>query len=97
MIADVEKSFTGFVPQRWRVKCSFFARVWCRFLWTDKHTPLMRYDCVATTVFTPLEYGCVGMSEEQALAAWGPDDVEVRTRRAMCVWLVVRMQCRGYQ
>lgn len=27
---------------------------------------LMDYDNVATTVFTPLEYGCVGLSEEQA-------------------------------
>uniref|UniRef100_A0A8C8MKQ4 Thioredoxin-disulfide reductase n=1 Tax=Oncorhynchus tshawytscha TaxID=74940 RepID=A0A8C8MKQ4_ONCTS len=27
---------------------------------------LMNYDNVATTVFTPLEYGCVGLSEEEA-------------------------------
>lgn len=28
---------------------------------------LMDYENVATTVFTPLEYGCVGLSEETAL------------------------------
>lgn len=28
----------------------------------------MDYDNVATTVFTPLEYGCVGLSEEAAVA-----------------------------
>jgi len=28
----------------------------------------MRYDLVPTTVFTPLEYGCVGLSEEEAYA-----------------------------
>jgi len=27
----------------------------------------MDYADVATTVFTPLEYGCVGMSEETAV------------------------------
>jgi hypothetical protein len=27
---------------------------------------LMSYENVATTVFTPLEYGCVGLSEEAA-------------------------------
>jgi len=27
----------------------------------------MSYEFVATTVFTPLEYGCIGHSEEDAL------------------------------
>jgi thioredoxin reductase (NADPH) len=27
---------------------------------------LMNYEFIATTVFTPLEYGCVGYSEEDA-------------------------------
>lgn len=38
---------------------------------------LMDYTNVATTVFTPLEYGCVGMSEEEALAKYGESEVEV--------------------
>jgi len=32
---------------------------------------------VPTTVFTPLEYGCVGYSEEDAIARFGADNVEV--------------------
>ncbi|KAM8819133.1 thioredoxin reductase 2, mitochondrial isoform 2-T2 [Rhynchonycteris naso] len=38
---------------------------------------LMDYDNVPTTVFTPLEYGCVGLSEEEAVARHGEDRVEV--------------------
>ncbi|XP_033748831.1 thioredoxin reductase 2, mitochondrial-like [Pecten maximus] len=37
----------------------------------------MDYDKVATTVFTPLEYGVVGLSEEEALATYGESDIEV--------------------
>jgi len=37
----------------------------------------MDYNTVPTTVFTPLEYTCIGMSEEQAVAAYGADNVEV--------------------
>lgn len=32
----------------------------------DKKTKLMNYKNIATTVFTPLEYGCIGYSEEDA-------------------------------
>ena len=38
----------------------------------------MDYWRVATTVFTPLEYGCVGLSEEQAMDELGADGFEVR-------------------
>uniref|UniRef100_A0A8C9FDP1 Thioredoxin reductase 2 n=1 Tax=Pavo cristatus TaxID=9049 RepID=A0A8C9FDP1_PAVCR len=38
---------------------------------------LMDYDNVPTTVFTPLEYGCVGLSEEKAVQCYGSDNVEV--------------------
>ena len=31
----------------------------------------MDYDNVATAVFTPMEYGCVGLSEEDAIARYG--------------------------
>lgn len=37
----------------------------------------MDYDNVATTVFSPLEYGAVGLSEETAVARFGADEIEV--------------------
>lgn len=36
----------------------------------------MDYNEVPTTVFTPLEYGCVGLSEEAAAAKYGKDNIE---------------------
>ncbi|NXC37478.1 TRXR2 reductase, partial [Campylorhamphus procurvoides] len=38
---------------------------------------LMDYDNVPTTVFTPLEYGCVGLSEEAAVQCHGSENIEV--------------------
>lgn len=35
------------------------------------------YVNVPTTVFTPLEYGSVGYSEEDAIAKYGADDIEI--------------------
>jgi thioredoxin reductase (NADPH) len=32
---------------------------------------LMGYKYVPTTVFTPLEYGCVGYSQEEAIKTFG--------------------------
>lgn len=40
-------------------------------------THTMDYENVATTVFTPLEYGTVGLSEEKALERFGADKIEV--------------------
>lgn len=40
-------------------------------------TKVTDYENVPTTVFTPLEYGCVGLSEEDAAKKYGADDVEV--------------------
>lgn len=37
----------------------------------------MDYENVATTVFTPLEYGTVGISEEVAIKRYGEDNLEV--------------------
>ena len=37
----------------------------------------MDYTNVATTVFSPLEYGCVGLSEEQAVAMYGEESLEI--------------------
>jgi hypothetical protein len=38
---------------------------------------LTDYVNVCTTVFTPLEYGCCGLAEEDAIAQHGLEDVEV--------------------
>lgn len=38
---------------------------------------VMDYEDVATTVFSPLEYGCVGLSEEVAIERHGEDNLEV--------------------
>jgi len=40
-------------------------------------TMQMDYDQVATTVFTPLEYGCCGLSEEDAIEKLGEANIEV--------------------
>lgn len=37
----------------------------------------MDYNVVPTTVFTPIEYGAIGFSEEEAIAALGEDNIEV--------------------
>jgi len=38
---------------------------------------LTDYDKVPTTVFTPMEYGCCGLSEEDAEAKYGANNIEV--------------------
>lgn len=40
-------------------------------------TLLCDYQNVPTTVFTPLEYGAAGLSEDDALAKYGSDNIEV--------------------
>jgi thioredoxin reductase (NADPH) len=50
----------------------------------------MDYDRIPTTVFTPLEYGCVGLSEEDALTRLGSGRVEVyHTNYTPLEWSVV--------
>ncbi len=43
----------------------------------DQSTEPMDYRNICTTVFTPLEYGTVGYSEEEAKTTFGDDNVEV--------------------
>jgi hypothetical protein len=43
----------------------------------NNQTALTDYINVPTTVFTPLEYGFVGLSEEDAIKSYGEDDIEV--------------------
>ncbi|KAJ0398883.1 hypothetical protein P43SY_001327 [Pythium insidiosum] len=40
-------------------------------------TTLMDYDKICTAVFTPLEYGCCGISEDDAKAKFGESNIEV--------------------
>lgn len=37
----------------------------------------MRYELIPTTVFTPLEYGAVGLSEQAAMVQYGADAIDV--------------------
>jgi len=43
----------------------------------EKSEVKMNYRQVATTVFTPIEYGCVGLSEEEAEKIYGKENIEV--------------------
>jgi thioredoxin reductase (NADPH) len=43
----------------------------------------MDYVNICTTVFTPIEYACVGLSEEDAKAKFGDDNIEVYIREFM--------------
>lgn len=40
-------------------------------------TEAFDYNTIPTTVFTPNEYGCVGLSEEDAIKKYGQDNLEV--------------------
>lgn len=43
----------------------------------------MDYHNVCTTVFTPVEYACVGLSEDDAIAKYGLNNIEVYHREFM--------------
>lgn len=47
-----------------------------RRLFGGDNTP-MDYTNIATTVFTPLEYGCVGLTEEKAIETYGVENIKV--------------------
>jgi thioredoxin reductase (NADPH) len=53
-------------------------------------TEKMDYEKIATTVFTPYEYGCVGLSEEAAIELYGADDIDVSQHGYvlffLCAW-----------
>lgn len=38
---------------------------------------LVKYDCIPTVIFTPIEYGTCGMSEEDATDKFGYDNIEI--------------------
>jgi thioredoxin reductase (NADPH) len=55
----------------------------------------MDYEKIPTTVFTPLEYGCVGLSEEDAIARYG-DKIEVyHSTFTPLEWSVVEARPQG--
>ena len=41
------------------------------------------YRCIPTTVFSPTEYSFVGLTEEEAIAKYGEDNIEVYHREAV--------------
>ncbi|ESO97401.1 hypothetical protein LOTGIDRAFT_159432 [Lottia gigantea] len=43
----------------------------------NNQTQAMDYQNVPTTVFTPIEYGCVGLSEESAVEKFGEENLEI--------------------
>lgn len=40
----------------------------------------MDYQNICTTVFTPIEYACVGLSEDNAIEKYGAENIEVYHR-----------------
>jgi hypothetical protein len=66
------------VPSIDRWLAASASRVSCRLFGDSQEE--MDYRTVATTVFTPLEYGCVGLSEDDAVEELGADAIEVCTR-----------------
>jgi thioredoxin reductase (NADPH) len=49
----------------------------------------MNYYNVPTTVFTPIEYGAIGYSEEDALSKFGEDNIEVNKAKDICVCIIL--------
>lgn len=66
-------------------------RLLARRLCTDS-TTLCDYINVATTVFTPLEYCCIGYSEEDAIKKYGEEKIEVyHTNYQPLEWTVAKL------
>lgn len=54
------------------------------------------YDNIPTTVFTPLEYGAIGLSEEDAIAKYGEQDIEVYHSNFMPLeWTVAKKEANA--
>lgn len=49
----------------------------------------MDYYLVPTTVFTPIEYGAIGYSEEDAISKFGQDNIEVGDKSLLCSYAIV--------
>lgn len=56
----------------------------------------MDYDSVPTTVFTPLEYGTVGLTEEQAKEKFGAENIATyHTKFKPLEWSVDKLAAEG--
>ncbi|XP_054711967.1 thioredoxin reductase 1, cytoplasmic-like [Uloborus diversus] len=54
------------------------------------------YTFIPTTVFTPLEYGCIGFSEEKALETYGAENIEVYHSNIMPLeWTVPKREANA--
>ena len=47
------------------------------FLFGSKPKKPINYNAIPTTIFSPLEYSCVGLSEEKAISQYGEENIEV--------------------
>lgn len=47
----------------------------------------MDYYNIATTIFTPIEYGAIGYSEEDAISKYGEDNIEVKQNLYLLIYL----------
>lgn len=55
------------------------------------------YHNICTTVFTPIEYGTVGHSEESASEAFGKENIEVYHKNFLPLeWSLSESRCRNY-
>lgn len=60
---------------------------------TRRLLPQCDYINVPTTVFTPLEYGACGLSEDRAVELYGQENLEVTQAAAVCVKMT--LQCNA--
>ena len=59
-------------------------------------TALMDYEAVPTTVFTPLEYGTVGLTEQEAKDRYGAENIATfHTKFKPLEWAVDKMITQG--
>jgi thioredoxin reductase (NADPH) len=42
----------------------------------------MNYNLIPTTVFTPMEYGTIGLTEQAAISHFGEENIEV------CIFII---------
>jgi len=49
----------------------------------------MDYYNVPTTIFTPIEYGAIGYSEEDAISKFGEDNIEVKKQTKCFIYLIL--------
>lgn len=53
----------------------------------DNSSKQMDYSLIPTTIFTPLEYSCVGMTEEEALKEIGGNQLDIYHMRYSRGWV----------